>query len=66
MADEIDRANDLAQVLLDASIRNATKFEPKYPPMGKCYNCDEPLADGHRWCDALCQEDHLRREARRA
>jgi hypothetical protein len=65
MSDEIDRANDLAQVLLEAAIQNAMVFQPKYPPNGNCYNCDEPLADGHRWCDPLCMEDFLYRERRK-
>lgn len=64
--DDADRADDSIEMMLRTKIAESAAFKPKYPPMGKCYNCDEPLADGHRWCDALCQEDHLRREARRA
>lgn len=65
MADEVDRANDLAQVLLDATIQGTMRLEPKYPPTGRCYNCDEPLTSEHRWCDALCMSDFLYRERRK-
>lgn len=66
MSDEVDRANELSEVLLAASIRNASEqLTPKYPPKGRCYNCDEPLAAGHRWCDASCQSDFMHRELRR-
>lgn len=63
--DEVDKANELADVILSASIRQASRLDPKYPPKGRCYNCDEPLAEGHRWCDPLCMADFLYRERRR-
>lgn len=33
-------------------------------PTGACLNCDEPVEEGVRWCDADCQHDWSRREAR--
>lgn len=28
--------------------------------VGACLHCDEPLADGRRWCDAGCRDDWQR------
>lgn len=63
--DDADRADAHIETLTRYKIAESAAFQPKYPPMGRCYNCDEPLADGHRWCDALCQEDFLYRERRK-
>ena len=30
---------------------------------GFCLNCEEPLEDGHRWCDADCRDDFEKRMA---
>lgn len=55
MADEIDRANDLAQRLLDAAL--AKKKPVGLSPTGACLWCDEPLPDGRRWCSPECRDD---------
>ena len=57
MADEIDRANDRAQQNLELSIRAASASAPRLPAIGSCYNCDEPVADPKRFCDAACRDD---------
>lgn len=31
-------------------------------PTGYCLNCDEPVGEGVRWCDADCRLDWSRRE----
>lgn len=55
MADEIDRANDLAQRLLDAELAKKKPVGPS--PTGACLWCDEPLPDGRRWCSPECRDD---------
>jgi hypothetical protein len=54
MADEIDDANDTAQLLLDASL---AKKKPAGPsPTGACLWCGEPLEDDRRWCSPECRD----------
>jgi hypothetical protein len=60
MADEIDRANDRAQQNLELSIRAAMSSKSSLPAIGSCYNCDEPVVDGKRFCDAACRDDWQR------
>jgi hypothetical protein len=55
MADEIDRANDLAQQLLDASLAKKKPVGPS--PTGACLWCGEPLSDCRRWCSSECRDD---------
>jgi hypothetical protein len=55
MADEIDRANDLAQRLLDSSL--AKKKPEGHSQTGECIWCGEPLQDGRRWCSPECRDD---------
>lgn len=30
---------------------------------GRCLNCETPLPEGHRWCDASCRDDWEKFEA---
>jgi hypothetical protein len=55
MADEVDRANDLAQRLLDAALAKKKPVGPS--PTGACLWCGEPLHDGRRWCSPECRDD---------
>jgi hypothetical protein len=61
VSDEIDRANERAQELLDESLAKRRESGP--PPCGACYFCHEPLAPGLRWCDTDCRKDWERLEA---
>lgn len=65
MADEADLANDeherhLAALLLNA--RHAAK-QRELAAVGTCHNCEEPLAEGLRFCDADCRDDFAKRSA---
>jgi len=61
MADDIDRANDLAEMERNAAILEARrKSGPSYT--GMCWNCSEPLSEG-AFCDAECATDAQKREA---
>lgn len=58
MADEIDRANDLAQVLLEKNIEHA-RSQPKYSVSpAECLNeCGEPPVKGGKFCSRDCRLD---------
>ncbi|KHS76984.1 hypothetical protein QT13_01715 [Pectobacterium brasiliense] len=58
MADIIDAANDLTDLLTHNAINNRT------PPMiftGKCKYCSETIKVGH-FCDEYCREDYEKLE----
>ena len=62
MVDSVDKMLDDQEVHLQAAITTAANAKPRGPvPNGKCFNCDEPVGEGVRYCDADCRDDHLRR-----
>src|SRR5690554_6817056 len=61
MADDSDRANDLAERERAEAIRAITT-RPALAYCGRCRNCDEPLEQG-AFCDASCAEGYRKREA---
>jgi predicted nucleic acid-binding Zn ribbon protein len=62
-SDESDRASAIEAAAIDVGIEqarikaNTLEFEPT----GFCLNCNEPLAEGHRFCDKDCADDHAKR-----
>lgn len=54
MADDIDRANDQAQQMLDYQLRARKR---SLMPRGACYNCDDPLSEG-AFCCVECRDDY--------
>jgi hypothetical protein len=56
MADEIDRANDQAQLILDKQIELARQnvVDPYQNVSKICWECDSPVPDGRRWCSSEC------------
>lgn len=64
IADEMDRASIEEQRTLERCIEAAKKpSKPPLPVVGSCYNCDEELGPGQRFCDSDCREDYLKRKA---
>jgi hypothetical protein len=60
MSDEIDIANeraDIERANLIATIRNKSQT---ITPTGCCLECDAPVAEGLRWCDNHCRDDWQR------
>lgn len=53
--DIIDQGNEAAELFTRAALTLRRPEGPK--PTGRCYNCDAPVPDKHRWCDAECRED---------
>lgn len=58
--DEIDKANERAQELLEESL--AKRKEQGPPPCGFCCFCQAPVPKGHRWCDIDCRQDWEREQ----
>lgn len=54
MADEIDRANDQAQHILDMQL---LRRKPTLKPMGRCHFCDDELRFGI-FCSGDCRDDY--------
>jgi hypothetical protein len=54
MADEVD----LAQIQVEGALKALLKArKPEGPEAtGECLYCQEPLAEGRRWCDAECRD----------
>lgn len=59
MADIIDMAHEREELLREAALEN--RKPGAGAPNGRCFNCDEPLTDGHRFCDADCRDDWEKR-----
>jgi hypothetical protein len=57
MADEIDMANELAELALTHALRNIAAA-PRLPPKGFCYYCDAPVEGAQLFCDKDCANDH--------
>jgi hypothetical protein len=55
MADEIDKANDQAQLILDKQIAIVRMdVNPYQNESGICWSCDAPVTDNRRWCSIEC------------
>lgn len=55
MADEIDKANDYAEIAREDAM---AKRKPEGPvATGECLYCGERLPKPMRWCDASCRND---------
>lgn len=57
MADDIDVANDQAQMILDRQIALRRKdINPFQNTSGLCWECAAPVSDGRRWCSKECRD----------
>lgn len=65
-ADPMDRASVESERLLEEQLRVARSATPiALPFIGQCYNCDEQLEPGHRFCDTSCRDDYEARKRSR-
>ncbi len=55
MADEIDKANERAEEILEDALKVRRPEGP--PACGYCYNCSEFVGPEERWCDSDCRDD---------
>lgn len=61
-ADVSDLASQHEQLFLDAALSARKPTGPA--ACGHCHNCETPLPEGERWCDADCRTDWEKREGR--
>ena len=54
MADIVDIANDLSEMVVELTILAISHAKPEAEATGKCLFCEEPLLPPRRWCDADC------------
>lgn len=57
MADDVDRANDLAEQQLQDALQKARKVN-RTKPTGFCKNCSNAVGDKKIFCDDECREDY--------
>lgn len=57
MADEIDQANELADLALNIALRNMSAGQ-KIAPRGTCYYCEAEVGPKQLFCDADCAGDY--------
>jgi hypothetical protein len=56
MADNVDEANQLAELHLASELTKAKAILP--PLTGRCFYCESPTFE--RFCDADCRDDYER------
>lgn len=65
MADEVDQANDLAEMALQHALRMALKSGPLIAAgSGACLYCEEDIPVDRRWCGPECRDAWDRERAR--
>lgn len=64
MTDIVDAGNEIAEVFLQASLKNA-KAAPVQHGVGMCLNCGAAVEGDRRWCDEECRDDWDRAQHRR-
>lgn len=67
MPDEIDIANEQADLFLSSALAQVRKAAARVDPMGECMNCGADLTSNvRRFCDSDCAEDwHSRQRVQR-
>lgn len=60
MADEADRGNDTAELLLQVALRNTQRAGTPTAGLGFCLNCQCEVEGDARWCGVECRDDYLR------
>ena len=62
MSDDADRADRLIEAALQDALA-AVRRNRGPEATGYCLWCEEPLAEGRRWCSAECRDDWDRHHA---
>lgn len=61
MTDIIDAGCDREEKDREIALAHRRAWVDPTPPRGCCYNCEEPIAPGERFCDADCRDDFDKR-----
>jgi len=62
MADVGDQAHQVSEFFLRTSLADCDRALMVAQATGRCLWCNEPLADGRRWCDAECRDEWERHQ----
>jgi hypothetical protein len=65
MADELDLASEREQIARDKAVSVIQNRPPAATANGYCLECQDPVKEGVRWCDADCRDDWQKRNPRR-
>jgi hypothetical protein len=57
VVDESDMATEREMLDTELAIKRVRMANSALPLTGFCYNCDEPLPSGLRFCNADCRDD---------
>ena len=60
MADEVDNAQDKAEIGLADAIRHARAGGPVATATGRCLHCDDITGDEQRWCGPECRDAYCK------
>ena len=60
--DDIDRAQQQSELLLEKTINNARQQNRALSPTGFCHYCGETIADDQLFCDVGCRDDYTWRK----
>jgi hypothetical protein len=64
VADEVDNANDMSEMLLQNAIKQKSLLFVT-EPTGYCFNCEEPVEGSKKFCNSECCEDWEYRQRRK-
>ena len=57
MADEADKANEVAQAQRDKAIQVRVDV-PHLEPVGECHNCFQSVGPRQIYCNSACADEH--------
>jgi len=60
--DDADLSDLKQEELLRRQIAYTMTKKPELPATGECYNCEEELPPGARFCDSDCRDDWEKRQ----
>lgn len=63
MADVVDKANAWRDLEAELRIKVIRSAGPEVEATGTCLFCDEPVAEGRRWCSAEHRDNWERQRA---
>jgi hypothetical protein len=58
--DDVDIANDLADLVVQTKIKEASNKVVPTNKSGKCWYCGEALSDTRRWCSSECRDQDVK------
>jgi len=66
MSDIVDQAQDAEALFFSMARKAIALAAPVLPAKGTCYNCQDEVPYGLRFCDSFCRDDYALRKASEA